>query len=585
LNTQIEEEGSPDNVIEVNKLVEESSLEETVAGTDIPLEEFQAEADNPARLQEFDVKDDNSPIASTEVDDSKVESAGSGSTSTVISEDSMLSKSSETSLDGKALSCGDQVFEVFSTNDHIPVDQELTETIVDDVSVNTKDPILQVDGGLDVDDKNIELESEDFNEVPILLKTVSIHLRNVAPVISKSDLVSIFSKYDGYLRIALSDPLVDNGCLRKAWVTFLETTNVKEICCALVGKKLAGTELDPVINRELSKKVRYVDGKFNDRKVLKSHLLLASKIIEKMDIKWSLHGESGGLKLMKNITDYLVDEANAEEEELLGINQNIRDNERYIQEDQELCKVLDKLILYLRIVHSIDFYNHSEYPYEDFMPNRLGLLHARGPVPKDKVTTDDIDKIIEEFERKIAGFVDKKGDLSDEEIKVLGSRDEEEEIEKFISTNAQELAADKWLCPLSGKKFKGLEYVRKHIMSKFSASIETVRMEAQYFNNYLRDRKRPEPSVRHSNYNKQRENSKRFSGSSSHRSYERESSRSSGYSRPRNVWSNRHRNRNWNDLPYRRNENETIIDSKPNFEYRDVDRPLIDYSDVDPMNW
>ena len=33
-------------------------------------------------------------------------------------------------------------------------------------------------------------------------------------------------------------------------------------------------------------------------------------------------------------------------------------------------KVLDKMVLYLRIVHSVDFYNHSEYPNEDEMPNR-----------------------------------------------------------------------------------------------------------------------------------------------------------------------------------------------------------------------
>jgi hypothetical protein len=33
--------------------------------------------------------------------------------------------------------------------------------------------------------------------------------------------------------------------------------------------------------------------------------------------------------------------------------------------------VLDRMILYLRIVHSVDFYNHSEYPNEDEMPNRF----------------------------------------------------------------------------------------------------------------------------------------------------------------------------------------------------------------------
>merc|ERR1711915_978060 len=33
---------------------------------------------------------------------------------------------------------------------------------------------------------------------------------------------------------------------------------------------------------------------------------------------------------------------------------------------------------------------------------------------------------------------------------------------------------------------------RKHILSKFSLSVEQVRIEAQYFDNYLRDPSRPE---------------------------------------------------------------------------------------------
>merc|ERR550534_2064461 len=94
-----------------------------------------------------------------------------------------------------------------------------------------------------------------------------------------------------------------------------------------------------------------------------------------MDKKWGLDDELGGYKLLKNITDYLVEEASAEEDELLGV--NMEDGEVSgglvrIQREEELLSVLDRLIMYLRVVHSIDFYNHSEYPYEDQMPNRLG---------------------------------------------------------------------------------------------------------------------------------------------------------------------------------------------------------------------
>ena len=52
-------------------------------------------------------------------------------------------------------------------------------------------------------------------------------------------------------------------------------------------------------------------------------------------------------------------------------------------------------------------------------------------------------------------------------------------MEKFITANTQELAKDKWLCPLSGKKFKGPEFVRKHIQSKHTEKIDEVRTEVR----------------------------------------------------------------------------------------------------------
>ena len=59
-------------------------------------------------------------------------------------------------------------------------------------------------------------------------------------------------------------------------------------------------------------------------------------------------------------------------QELLGKTDDTEEKDEgvTIQRDEELIRVLDKMILYLRIVHSVDFYNHSEYPNEDEMPNR-----------------------------------------------------------------------------------------------------------------------------------------------------------------------------------------------------------------------
>lgn len=40
----------------------------------------------------------------------------------------------------------------------------------------------------------------------------------------------------------------------------------------------------------------------------------------------------------------------------------------------------------------------------------------------------------------------------------MGRKDPEQEVEKFVTSNTQELGKDKWLCPLSGKKFKVCDY-------------------------------------------------------------------------------------------------------------------------------
>lgn len=56
--------------------------------------------------------------------------------------------------------------------------------------------------------------------------------------------------------------------------------------------------------------------------------------------------------------------------------------------DESLVKLLDRLVLYLRIVHSLDYYSGAEYLYEDDMPNRCGIIHIRGPLP-DKVNYEE----------------------------------------------------------------------------------------------------------------------------------------------------------------------------------------------------
>lgn len=45
---------------------------------------------------------------------------------------------------------------------------------------------------------------------------------------------------------------------------------------------------------------------------------------------------------------------------------------------------------------------------------------------------------------------------TENKLLTLAMKDVDTEIDKFVQANTRELAKDKWLCPLSGKKFKGL---------------------------------------------------------------------------------------------------------------------------------
>ncbi len=165
-----------------------------------------------------------------------------------------------------------------------------------------------------------------------------------------------------------------------------------------------------IVNRDLSRRIRTVSGITSHKQVVRNDIRLAAKIIQNLDARLGLwENESDEIKMKEgptndsgmtfsgasrnpilfNITDFLIEEASAEEEELLGSSATEEGEEAEsaggVTRDDELIKVLDRLLFYLRIVHSVDYYNHCEYPNEDEMPNRCGIMHARGIPPSSKV--------------------------------------------------------------------------------------------------------------------------------------------------------------------------------------------------------
>ena len=175
--------------------------------------------------------------------------------------------------------------------------------------------------------------------------------------------------------------------------------------------------------------------------------------------------------LLKNIADYLIEEASAEEEELLGgrpvdgdgsaaaMDTSNADGEGAVAADEEgaangnsangsnnsgalggvklerdeaLLAYLDRLLLYLRIVHSTDYYSSSEYPQEDEMPNRIGLIHARGLFSSARVAASEVSEYVREVEGRVAGLLAVAPAVTPEEAKRLGLKDLAEAEEAFI---------------------------------------------------------------------------------------------------------------------------------------------------------
>uniref|UniRef100_A0AAR2J849 Arsenite-resistance protein 2 n=1 Tax=Pygocentrus nattereri TaxID=42514 RepID=A0AAR2J849_PYGNA len=337
-----------------------------------------------------------------------------------------------------------------------------------------------------------------------LHKTSSLFMRSIAPTISKAEIVALCRRYPGFMRVCLSDPQPERRFFRRCWVTFDRAVNIKEICWNLQNIRLRDCELAPGVNRDLARRVRNINGITQHKQILRNDIKLAAKLIHSLDERESLYEvesmRTSQNPILKNITDYLIEEVSAEEEELLGsaggadAEEGAKEGnptEITVERDDKLVKVLDRLLFYLRIVHSIDYYNTCEYPSEDEMPNRCGIIHVRGPIPPNRITHREVADWEKTFEEKLVPLFSVKESLSEEEALKMGRKDPEQEVEKFVSANTQELGKDKWLCPLSGKKFKGPEFVRKHILNKHGEKIEEVKKEVEFFNNFLMDAKRP----------------------------------------------------------------------------------------------
>ncbi|GAV02828.1 hypothetical protein RvY_13346 [Ramazzottius varieornatus] len=427
-------------------------------------------------------------------------------------------KSLDDAKDSESMDNGEE-----KTEDETEIKEEAVEKPIKEEKMDTENGESNVEGGASTGEGG-----EKTGEAPKLAsptkqrkvfhKTTSIFLRNLPPNITKTEVENVCKRFPGFIKVAIADPLPERRFFRRGWATFEPDVNIKEICWNLSNIRLRDTELGAIVNRDLTRRIRPTSGIAAHKPVVRSCIQLAARIIQNLDNQagfWvdekdKANPDQAFVKsrnpLLKDITDYLIEEGSAEEEEYEGgikseagefgeekkdKDMETDDNAPTIERVDDLLKVLDRLLLYIRIVHSLDFYNCSDYPLEDEMPNRCGIMHVRGPPPPHQVSADDATAYVKGMESKLEPWLVAKQKLTKEELTELGKKDQETEVQRFIDANTKKQSEDKWLCPLSGKKFKGADFVHKHILNKHGEKVEEVRKDVEYFNNYLADPKRP----------------------------------------------------------------------------------------------
>jgi len=352
----------------------------------------------------------------------------------------------------------------------------------------------------------------------------SLFMRMVAANVTRADLIGVCKRYPGFLRIAMSDPSSERRYSRRAWASFDHTVNIKDICWNLSNIRVKDMELSPCVNRDVSNRVRTVNGITCSPMTMQLDINFALKLVRKLDgkhqlyVKEATNGNGNGQSHEKPANDESTandedakSDTTEEEIELPESNPLIAQMPNNIEElvtgletedeeddkkdypiivNEELARHLDLISLYLRMVHCIDYYNANEYMHEDEMPMRCGIMHVRA-APLEAASKKDVYEWFNSNKVKLEHILKNDEAATDEEAEKFGKKDEEVEVENFMKANTQELAKDKWLCPLSGKKFRGPEFIRKHILMKHNDSVDNVKTEVKFFNNYIYDMKRP----------------------------------------------------------------------------------------------
>ncbi|MEN2498911.1 MAG: hypothetical protein MHMPM18_003162 [Marteilia pararefringens] len=364
-------------------------------------------------------------------------------------------------------------------------------------------------------------------------KNTGLFIREFPEALGVNELHDFCSKFgDVYKRVCVHDPSHHSGFNKcKVWLTFSINCDINLICAEFNKHVFSdGKSYSAVVCRHLHGHIRPVSALSLYREIMVEDLKNAVNLVILNDRKWGFFQTSNSPSelsapdefpnlnnlsieshnpLLKNISSLIVEEVDYNEldDKQLSNNTNAFSSHRRISSetgstqniqlnvDDELKKRLDPLLLYLRIVHSIDYYTGVELVDESLQPHVISLFHSRGDMAKETISSADIDDMNAQQKRKLHRLLLPRTCLQQEEIDFAKFEEVTEALEKFNKSQAQEITAEKWLCLICSKKFRDFPFIAKHINNKHGAELEKVTEDVKLFNNYLADSTRPQMSL------------------------------------------------------------------------------------------
>lgn len=114
-------------------------------------------------------------------------------------------------------------------------------------------------------------------------------MRTLPATVTKADLEGVCKRYPGFLRVAMSEPFQERRYARHSWATFEPNVNIKDICWNLSNIRVKDVDLAPVVNRDVTNRVRAVTGLTCSPMSMQLDVNLALKLLRKLDEKRKLY--------------------------------------------------------------------------------------------------------------------------------------------------------------------------------------------------------------------------------------------------------------------------------------------------------